>query len=158
MKPDTKKEIEYERVPVDTWIPGEVKDIEYDTEHTFTFQGKSKTLKGVRIVFALDGYEWPKRTRWMKFMYAPRAALYLKYMVALVSGATPNMDFDIDTLKGLRIKTMWDQKPLGDGRIFQFIDKVKPLDQPLVYTPGQPDGSPVEPPPESTGPEDKVPY
>ncbi len=158
MIPDAQKPIVYEKVPVDTWIPGSVKNIEYDNKHTFTFHGNSSLEKGVRIEFILDGYEWPKRTRWMKFVYAPRSTLFLKYMKPLVSGSTPNMLYDIDNLKGLRIKTMWDQSALGDGRIFQGINKVKALADPLIYTPPQPDGSPVEPPPESTGPEESIPY
>ena len=38
---------------------------------------------------------------------------------------------NIDKLKGVKVKTMWDEVKLGDGNMFQFVDKIRPLETEL---------------------------
>jgi len=63
----------------------------------------------------------------MSFSYGDKANLYLKYLVPLVEGAKPEMDFDIDHLKGMKIKTLWITK-----NEFQNIDVIRPDGKKLV--------------------------
>lgn len=109
MKP-IKQETKYERVPVyDEWIMGTLEEIEYDQEHKRMWEGKEKVGPAVRFKFILEGCNFPKKTPWMTFNYSEKSNLYKKYISALVENPTPNMDFDLDALKGLKIKAMFTQ-------------------------------------------------
>lgn len=122
MKPP-KHETKYERVPVyDEWINGKIEDIEYDMEHKKIWKGEEKTGPAVRIKFILDGCKFPKKTPWMSFNYSEKANLYKKFITALVADATPDLDFDLDVLKGLDVKVMFTQNGEYDN-----IEMVRPL-------------------------------
>lgn len=122
MKPP-KREFNYEKVIEGDFQRGTIADIEYDEKHKFTFQGTETIAPAVRIVFELDGYKFPHRSRWMKFNYGEKSNLYNKYLLKLVEGAKPDMDFDLDGLKGMRVKTLWASK--GE---FQNLESIFPLD------------------------------
>ena len=119
MKPPKR---EYEQVKIDDWINGEISDIQYEDEHEFTYKGNKSTAPGVKIIMKLEGYKDAKHTRWMYFNYSEKSNLYKKFLVPLVVGAKPNMDFDLDTLKGAKIKVMYSQN--GE---YQNLEMVRPM-------------------------------
>lgn len=122
------KRADFEKVAIGETIIGTISDIEYDETHTFKFTKKEtgekqeKISYGVRLVFTLDGYEFPHRTCWMIFSYAEKSNLYNKYLAPLVENAKPDMDFDLDNLKGFPIQTVWEEN--GD---FQNLKTILPL-------------------------------
>ena len=111
---------EYERVRHDDFVKGVIEEIQEEPEHEFPVWKKGadgKSVKtgtnkffGIRFKFSLEGYKFPKYSRWMKFLYSELSTLYNKYIANLVEGATPNMDLDIQDLKGMEVKTLWDNK------------------------------------------------
>lgn len=114
----------FEKVKVDEFINGIIEDITYDQEHAFKgFQGKPDTKQpGVRIKFKLEGYEYPHYSRWMKFSYDDRSNLFKTFLAPLVEGANKDLDFDLDQLKGMKVKTLWSEN--GE---FQNLDTVRPV-------------------------------
>lgn len=134
MKPQ-KRTIEFEKVAIGEFITGVITNVEYDQEHKFTYLGKEKIAPATRLVFELDGYKFPHRTRWMSFSYGEKANLYKKFIVKLVENAKPDMDFDLDLLKGMRIKTLWAEQNDFQNleSIFSLEGKVKVAD--LVEVP-----------------------
>lgn len=128
MKPQ-KTSFNYEKVSIEDFVSGIVEDIQYEESHTFKgFNGAAdKVQPAVRFKFKLDGYEYPHYSRWMKFNYGEKANLYTKYLAPLVEGAAPDMDFDLDLLKGLKVKTLWSEK---NG--FQNIETIRPIGKKVV--------------------------
>lgn len=122
MKPPTRQKIDFEKVKTDEWIPGTISEIQYNMEYKSAFEGKEKTGPAVRFKLALEGYQWPRYTRWMTFSYGEKSNLYKKYLSQLVEGATPDMDFDLDSLKGMPIKTMW-----ANNDNFQNLEMIRPM-------------------------------
>lgn len=114
---------EYEKVKTDDFIKGEIEDVLYDMDHTFKFQGNEKKGPAVRLKFRLEGYKYPHFTRWMYFSYGEQTNLFSKYVMSLVEGAEKDMDFDLDKLKGMKVKTLWKEK-----NNFQSIDTIRPLE------------------------------
>ena len=106
MKPQRK---EFEQVKTDEWLTGKIIDIQYDQEHEFVYKGNKTISPGVRIIFNLDGYKEKKYSRWMYFNYGNKSNLYKLFVSTLIEGAYPNMDLDLDSLKGLPIKVMYAQ-------------------------------------------------
>jgi hypothetical protein len=122
MKPP-KRQTNYERVPVyDEWINGKIEDIEYEMERKTMWEGKEKVGPHVRFKFILEGCKFPKKTPWMSFNYSEKANLYKKFITALVADAAPDLDFDLDALKGLDVKVMFTQNGEYDN-----IEMVRPL-------------------------------
>lgn len=121
MKP-TKQKMQYEKVKTDDFVIGVIEDIKYEKDHEFTYQGESKKVEAVKIIFHVDGYKYSKQTPWMTFSYGEKTNLYTKYLSSLVDGATPDMDFDLDQLKGLKVKMLWKDK--GD---YQHIETIRPV-------------------------------
>lgn len=125
-----KKPMNYEKVKTGDFVFGEIFEIEYDNTHTFKgFQGKEDTVQpGVRLAFKLDGCKYLHKTRWMKFSYHEKAGLYKNFVSKLVEGATPGMSFDLDGIKGMKVKTIW-----SDNGDFQNIENIFPLDRKVVH-------------------------
>ncbi len=126
MKPPV-QERNYEKVKTDDFLPGMIEDVQYDKEHPFKYKGVESTAFGVRFKFTLQGYKYPHFSRWMKFNYGEKANLYKKYLVPLVDGAKPEMDFDLDQLKGMKIKTLWSEKD-----DFQNVETIRPAGKKLI--------------------------
>jgi hypothetical protein len=128
-KPPKRAATDFEKVKIGEFVNGKIDKIEYENEHTFKGFGdkKDSVSPAVRIVFLLDGYEYPHRTRWMRFMYGEKSNLYKKFMAKLVEGAKPDMDFDLDLLIGLRVKTIW-----AEQNDFQSIESIFPEDKKVV--------------------------
>lgn len=124
MKPPVKK-LDYEKIRTDEFVTGTIEDIVYDEEHVFKgFKGSPDTTQcGVRLVFNIDGYKYPHKTGWMKFNYSAKANIFKKYLMSLVEGAKEYMDFDLDQLKGMKVKMLW-----ADNGEFQNIETIRPVD------------------------------
>jgi len=123
MRPPARPKLNYEKVAIGEMLSGVIEKVEYDNEHRFKgFQGAEDTVQpAVRLKIKLDGYNFPKYSRWMKFSTGSKSNLYQKYLSKLVEGAQPECDFDLDILNGLPIKSVWSEN--GD---FQNIDAVYP--------------------------------
>jgi hypothetical protein len=123
MRPPKRSNKDYEKVKIGEMISGVIEEVQYDMEHKFKgFQGKEDTIQpAVRLKFMLDGYKFPHFSRWMKFSLGEKANLYKKYVSKLIENAEPDMDVDIDALKGMRVKTVW-----SEDRDFQNIDAIYP--------------------------------
>lgn len=128
MKPENKK-MEFEKIRTDEFVTGKIEDILYDKEHTFKgFQGSPDTVKcGVRLVFSVDGYKFPHKTPWMKFNYSGKSNIFKKYISSLVVGAKEFMEFDLDQLKGMKVKMLW-----ADNGDYQGIETIRPADKRVV--------------------------
>jgi len=128
MKPPARS-LEFEKIKIGEFIIGTIVDVEYDMEHKFTFQGKETITPAVRFKFALEGYNHNHYSRWMRFNAGNKSNLYNKYLVKLVENIQPDADFDVDHLKGMKIKTLWQEK-----NDFQSIESIFALGGKLHFT------------------------
>lgn len=129
MKPPAKQKLEFERVPkYDEWIEGTITDIEYNENYKRSYNGEEKIGPAVRFKFGLKGCEFPHRSKWLTFSYGEKANLYKSFVSVLVEGAEPDMDLDLDVLKGMPVKTMWTQNEEFDNlaMIRPLGEKIKP--------------------------------
>lgn len=123
MKP-TRRATEFEKVAIGEMINGVIESIAYDQEHKFKgFQGKEDTIQpAVRFKFALEGYKFPHYSRWFKFSYAEKSNLYKIFLTKLVENAKPDMNLDLDLLKGMKVKTIW-----VENQNFQNLESIFPV-------------------------------
>lgn len=124
-KPPSRDGNTFEKVKLGEFIFGVISDIKYDPAHKKIWQGKEKVVSAVQIRMKLDGYEYPHGTPWLTFSYAEKARLYINFIAKLVEGATPDMDFDLDCLRGMKVKTIWGESP--DGK-YQNLDNIYPVE------------------------------
>jgi hypothetical protein len=122
MKPP-QQDRKFEKIPTNDFVSAIIEEIQYEQEHEFTFKGTINKAPGVKFKFIIEGCEYPHSSRWMKFIYAAKANLYQKYIVPLVEGAKPFMDFDMDQLKGMKVKMLW-----VDNGEYQNIETIRPAD------------------------------
>jgi hypothetical protein len=151
VRPPKRDTTEFERIPkYGEPIKGKIVDIAYDKEHKSMWEGKERIRFCIRFKFELEGCQFPHYSRWLTFSYGEKATLFKKYIKPLVEGAQPDMDLDIDILKGMDIKTIWSSDGEYDNLelIMALGSKVRPhpLDQ--------------DPPPDAVGapPEEDVPF
>jgi hypothetical protein len=116
---------EYEQVKVDEFIHGVIADIEYDPAHEVTYQGEKKVFEAVKIKFTLDGYTMPHSSFYLKLSYHEKSTLYKTVVKNLVENAEPFLDLDLSLLKGMRVKTMWENVE-GKESTYQKLVMVKP--------------------------------
>lgn len=116
---------EYEQVKVDEFIHGVITDIEFDPAHEITYQGEKKVFEAVKIKFTLDGYTMPHSSFFMKLSYHEKATLYKTVVKNLVENAEPFLDLDLSVLKGMRVKTMWENVE-GKESTYQKLVMIKP--------------------------------
>lgn len=147
MRPPEKAKGEYEKVKAGELIPGIISEIKYDMAHKSVWQGKEKIRPAVQIKLKLDGYKYAHGTPWLTFSYGEKARLYLTFIAKLVENARPDMDFDLDCLKGMRVKTIW-----SDNGDYQNLDNIYPLE--YKVNPGVPSTAPHEEEPEPPVDED----
>lgn len=130
MKPPTQK-LEYEKVDTSEFVLGSIEDVLYDENHLFKGYGKDengtpnpdRVKPAVRLVFIVNGMKFPKKTSWMQFSYSAKANLFKKYISSLVENAEEYMDFDLDQLKGMKVKMLW-----ADKGEYQNIETIRPAD------------------------------
>lgn len=137
MKP-VKKEIVYEKVTTNDFVVATIDEIQYEKDREFTYKGEKRKSDAVRLKFIIDGLKYPKTSGWMTFSYGEKSSLYTKYLTSLVEGAKPHMDFDLDQLKGLKVKMLW--KNFGDQDQYQGVDTIRPVNKkvvPLNTNPGK---------------------
>jgi hypothetical protein len=149
MKPPQRQTVNYEKVKTDDFIPGIIEDIEYDNAHVFKYKGEEKTVPAVRLKFKLEGYKYSHRSRWIGFNYGEKSNLYTKFLIPLVDGAKPDMDFDLDKLKGMEVKTLWSEK-----NDFQTVETIRPINQKMTYQKEKSDMAETYEP----GADDEVPF
>lgn len=117
---------EFEQVKVDEWINGMITNVEYDMKYKFkTYEGPA-----VRITIKLEGYNQAKKTLWMSFSYSKKSNLFILFVEPLVEGAFEYMPFDLDQLKDLKVKLMFEQK----GQ-YQNIALVRPIGSKILPAP-----------------------
>lgn len=121
MKPQRRQKIDYEKVQTGDFINGKIADIQYDDKHEFKFQGQVKIASACRFVFELENYKFKHYSRWLNFSYGEKSNLFKRFLDNLVLGAVPHMDFDLDLLKGMKVKTIW------QGEDFQSIELIRPI-------------------------------
>lgn len=131
MRPPVRPKREYEKVPVEVWVNGEIEEIQYKDDHE---NFNKEKVQGVRLKLSLEGCKFPHYTRWMTFGYAEKSNLYKLVILPLVQDAKQFMEFDIDELKGFKIKTMW-----SNNEEYQNLDMMRPRDTKLVPS-GEPSG------------------
>lgn len=128
------KNIEYERCEDLVWINGVISKIEERLNKNRKFKDqetgeyKTREVEEVRFVFDLEGYQYAHRSRWMTKSVAEKSNLYAKYLKELIPGLQPNSAVDLDRLIGKEVKTMWDTETGKDGREWQHIKIIKPID------------------------------
>ena len=127
MRPPQNKNIEYERIKeYDAWIPGTIEIVQLEENRLTGFKddetGEPKRSDMIRFKFALKGHNFPHYSRWMTYSFGEKSNLFLKYLKHLVEGAQPDMEFDLDELKGFPIKTMW----IANGD-FDNLESIRPL-------------------------------
>ena len=124
MKPPKREKTDFEKVTIEDFTICTIAEITYDMEHKFTgFEGAADTVKpAVRFKFDVEGYKFQHYSRWMKFVLSEKSNLYSKYISQLVEGAEPDMDLDLDILKGMKCKILWAEK-----NDFQFPETVRPI-------------------------------
>lgn len=122
---------DYEQVKVNDLLKTTIELIEYDEDHLFKgYEGNPDTNElGIRFKLILDGYKFPKKTRWMKFSMDARSNLFSKFLKSLVEGIKENSKFDLDHLIGMKVKTLWEQN--GE---YQNLKLIVPEDKPILYT------------------------
>lgn len=126
MRPPKANNTDFERIKeYDAWIPGFIEEIKLEDNRRTGFKddktGADKYADQVRFKFNLEGHSYGHFSRWMTYSFGEKANLYLKYLKHLVAGAQPDMKFDLDLLKGFKIKTMWTQN--GD---YDNLEQIRP--------------------------------
>lgn len=125
---------EFEQITTSDFVKGEIIEVQEDLEHKFTFKGNETIAPAVRFIFMLDDYNDKHYSRWMKFIYAEKSTLYSKYLTSLVEGIEPFSDFDIQNLKGAKVKILW--KNDGDSG-WQSIETIRPVGAKVKYSAGE---------------------
>lgn len=128
MKAPKQEKTDFEKVTIEDFTICTIVDIAYDMEHKFRgFEGAADSIKpAVRFKFEVEGYKYHHYSRWMKFVIAEKSTLYTKYIATLIEGATPEIDIDLDVLKGVKCKILWAEK-----NEFQYPETVRAIGKKL---------------------------
>ena len=150
---------DFEQVEIDKWITGKIveveerKDVEKKYKDKETGEMTTRKIDQVRFVFELDGYDFKHRSRWNNLSTNQNSNLYKKYIQGLFGEKyCPDTLLDVEKLIGAYVKTMWDETKMDNGKMFQFVDKIRlqnPLDVDifdlLIPEPEEPKAPPVAP-------------
>ena len=153
----------YEKVKLDNWLNGQIDEVVEEKEHEFNYKGKTTVYPGIRLKFILEGYQYPHYSRWMKFPLGRKSNLFKKYVSSLIESPKPDSNIDIDCLQGLKIKTMWSEQTSQDGKVYQNIEMIRPLEAKLPWNPAWdvkgdvPTGDSPPPASDSPNPPDEAP-
>lgn len=128
MYPPPREKIEYEKCRTDDWTQGIIEEIQRDEKRDTGFKddetGQPKIVDSVRFKFKLDSYNYPHYSRWMSFSYHEKSNLLKKYLFNLVENMQADYRFDLERLKGMAVKIMWQDN--GD---YQNVEMIRPLDK-----------------------------
>lgn len=122
---------EYGKVALDEWIMGVIEEVQtrYD-QPTTNMKGEPCTKDQVRFKLLLDGYEFPYYSRWMTLSTHEKSNLYIKYINKLFGAKVlPDTVWDLEKLRGLKIKVMYEENTSKAGRVFQNIAQLRATDQ-----------------------------
>ena len=115
-----------------------IQDIKRDEARKTVYKGQERIVDSIRLEFKLDGCKEAHFSRWMTFSYSEKAHLYNMFLVPLVEGITPFCDFDIEQLKGAKVKIMWKDIPYTDKqskkKTYQAVDVVRPAGEKIKIT------------------------
>jgi len=126
-----------EKIKTDEFVTGIIENIKYEEKHVWrAFEGNEPRPPGpaVKFVFVINGYKFPHYTEWMTFSYHEKSKLFTKFIQPLVANAKPYMDFDLDQLKGLKVKMLWKDKK---NPLFQEIETIRPLEAKVIPVSGE---------------------
>lgn len=137
--PPPAKSMTFEKVALGEFITGIIEKIEHEPKQITHYQGEEKIRNAVRFVFKLDGYQYPHRTHWMTFSMDERSNLYKKYISKLVDNAKPGICFDLYSLVGTQVRTIWTEN--GD---FQSIELIAPAGKKITVKELEPSSSDKE--------------
>lgn len=131
MRPPKRETKEFEKVTIEDFTLCTISEVQYDMEHKFKgYEGAEDTIKpAVRFKLAVEGYQHPHYSRWMKFVMSEKSNLYTQYISQIVENAQPDMDIDLDVLKGIKVKVLWAEK-----HNFQFPETIRPIGGKLKLT------------------------
>jgi len=122
---------EFEKVVIDEWLVGEIADVQERLNENKRFKNKEtgedevRSAQEVRFVFELEGYSFKHYSRWMTISTHKESNLFKKYLSKLLAEPAGS-DIDLDQLKGMKVKTMWDNDE-WNGQTYQNIVQIKPL-------------------------------
>ena len=122
MMPEKKK---FEKIDTNDFVSGVIEDIQREKEHESIYKGVTSVKDCVRFIFKIDGYKDYHYSGWMLFAYGKKCNLFTKYLVSLIEGALPYMNFDLDQLKGMKVKMLWQNNPNSE---YQHIETIRPFD------------------------------
>lgn len=129
MRPPEREKTDFERIPrYGVPLKTKIVEVAYDQEHKSVWEGKERIRFCVRLKLDVEGCQYPHYSRWLTFSYGEKATLFKKYIKPLVEGAQPDMDFDLDVLKGMEVNTIWVEDGEYDNLelIMPQVGKVKP--------------------------------
>ena len=131
-----REKMEFEKVILDEWVEGtisdiqEFKDVEKIYKNKETGEMEPRKIDQVRFKLTLDGYSFPHYTRKMTQSMNERSNLFIFLQQIYGQNIVPDVGVELDVLKGLRVKTMWNEVPMKEGGVFQYPDKIRPLSPP----------------------------
>ena len=131
-----KEKLEYEKVLIDEWINGEIVDVQEfkDVEQQYTNdEGEVdvRRVTKVRFKFNLEEYVYGHYSKKMTASMNEKSNLFKFLRQIYGDRLLPDIAVDLDKLKGLKVKTMWDEVTLPNDNIFQWTDKIRPLENNL---------------------------
>lgn len=115
---------DFEKVPTGDFVKGEIAEVQYEKEHKFTGQ-YAKVTEAVRLKFQIEGCKFPHYSRWMIFTTGEKSNLYNKFLLPLVEGVSPDCSFDLEELKGFKIKMVWQNDAKNED--YQVLQLILPL-------------------------------
>jgi len=132
IRPNEKRD--FERVKVDEWLNGKIEEIQERVNENRKYKNQEtgedevRTVNEVRFKFKLDDYDYAHYSRWMTQSVGKKATLYDKYLKKLTPGLEPNKAVDLDRLKGVRVKIMWEDNEYN-GVVYQNVAQIRPLNE-----------------------------
>ena len=121
---------DYERVFIDQWIKGQIREVEIRKNHEQKYtdretkEQKTRLVDQVRFVFDLEGYDYPHNSRWMTFSTNEKSNLFKKYL-SNIAECSADAPINLTKLKGLKVKTMWNESKGNDGRMWQYVEQIR---------------------------------
>jgi len=121
---------EFEKVPMGRLVSGVIVDIEHDPQRKTMYQGKESIKNCIRLVFDIEGCKFPHKSSWMNFNYGEKATLYKKYLTSLVENAKPELNFEIEELKGMKVSMLWKENQANTE--YQVVEAIMPVNGKIV--------------------------
>lgn len=111
-------------LPTTEFLNATIIDIHRNPTRTRVQNGETKIYDAIRFKFEVENVPEPRYSFWELFSYSERANLYRNFLAHLVENAEPFMDFDLERLKGMKVRIMFSE-PWGETGL-QKIQLIKP--------------------------------